>query len=95
MNKLAIIAIAALVIGTAVVAIAQQNAFAGSRDRDVNQEGRCGSCQQNQATDNDDSLNTDSEARDTGDADASGNGGSGDRSADSGSTANGGQFNSR
>jgi uncharacterized protein YecT (DUF1311 family) len=62
MNKLAIIAIAALVIATAAssVAIAQQSALAGDRDRDVNQEGKCRNCQQQQAVDNDDSLNTES-----------------------------------
>jgi hypothetical protein len=85
MNKLAIIAIAALVIATGVVAIAQQAALAndgGDRDRDVNQEGKCRNCQQQQAVDNDDSLNTEASIDDS-------DHNSGD------AIANGGQFQSR
>jgi hypothetical protein len=88
MNKLAIIAIAALVIATAAssVAIAQQSALAGDRDRDVNQEGKCRNCQQQQAVDNEDSLNT--EGGDAEVDDGSGN-------TVTGGDANGGQFQER
>jgi hypothetical protein len=84
MNKLAIIAISALVIASAVVVVAQQAALAtggGDRDRDVNQEGKCRNCQQQQAVDNEDSLNT--EANDN------------DIDGDGSVTANGGQFQNR
>jgi hypothetical protein len=86
MNKLAIIAIASLVIASAVVVVAQQAALAtgGDRDRDVNQEGKCRNCQQQQAVDNDDSLNTEADV----DVD-------GDHSSVGDTTANGGQFQNR
>jgi hypothetical protein len=86
MNKLAIIAIAALVIATAAasVATAQQSALAG--DRDVNQEGKCRNCQQQQAVDNDDSLNTEG-----GDAEVD----DGDGNTVTGGDAFGGQFQER
>jgi hypothetical protein len=83
MNKLAIIAVATLVIATAVVAIAQQSALATERDggdRSVNQEGKCRNCQQQQAVDNEDSLNTEASVDD----------GDGNEV-----TANGGQFQNR
>jgi hypothetical protein len=83
MNKLAIIAVAALVIATAVVAVAQQSALADGRDggdRSVNQEGKCRNCQQQQAVDNEDSLNTEASVDDGDDNEV---------------TANGGQFQSR
>jgi hypothetical protein len=86
MNKLAIIAIAALVIATGVVAIAQQAALATDRDggdRSVNQEGKCRNCQQQQAVDNEDSLNTEADI-DVDDGDNSGD-----------AIANGGQFQDR
>jgi hypothetical protein len=77
-----------LMVATLVVAT-EQSAFAGRDGGDRNnQEGKCRNCQQQQAVDNEDSLNTES-----GDADASGNGGDGDRTASS--TANGGQFQNR
>jgi hypothetical protein len=89
MNKLAIIAIAALVIASAVVVVAQQAALASDRDRDsgdrTNQEGKCRNCQQQQAVNNEDSLNTES-----GDVDVDGN----NVDATSGD-ANGGQFQNR
>jgi hypothetical protein len=73
MNKLVIIGIAALVIATAVVAT-QQAAFANRDGGDrINQEGKCRNCQQQQAVNNEDSLNT--EARSSGDGDAIANGG--------------------
>jgi hypothetical protein len=79
MNKLAIIGIAAvLVIATAVIATVPQ-ALANDRGDRTVQRGECGSCQQNQATNNDDSLNT--EASSDGDHNTV--------------EANGGQFNSR
>jgi hypothetical protein len=83
MNKLAIIAIASLMIASAVVVIAQQAALATDRDggdRSVNQEGKCRNCQQQQAVDNEDSLNTEASVDD------------GD---DNTVTANGGQFQNR
>jgi hypothetical protein len=83
MNKLAIIAIASLMIASAVVVIAQQAALATDRDggdRSVNQEGKCRNCQQQQAVDNEDSLNTEASVDD----------GSGNEV-----TANGGQFQDR
>jgi hypothetical protein len=85
MNKLAIIAIAALVIATAAasVATAQQSALAGDR---INQEGKCRNCQQQQAVDNDDSLNTEG-----GDAEVD----DGDHNEVTGGDAFGGQFQSR
>jgi hypothetical protein len=83
MNKLAIIAIGALMIASAVVVIAQQAALA-TIDRDGgdrnNQEGKCRNCQQQQAVDNEDSLNTEASVDD----------GSGNEV-----TANGGQFQDR
>jgi type 1 fimbria pilin len=86
MNKLAIIAATALVIATAMVAVAQQSAFATDRDggdRSVNQQGQCRNCQQQQAVDNEDSLNTEAEIEVD----------DGDNSGDA--IANGGQFQSR
>jgi hypothetical protein len=84
MNKLAIIAIASLMIASAVVVIAQQAALAtidrDGGDRSVNQEGKCRNCQQQQAVDNEDSLNTEASVDD----------GSGNEV-----TANGGQFQDR
>jgi hypothetical protein len=93
MNKLAIIAIGALMIASAVVVIAQQAALA-TIDRDGgdrnNQEGKCRNCQQQQANNNEDSLNTESGDAEANDNDDNG----GDVTARSGD-ANGGQFQNR